>query len=174
MRPKRQRTPAAIRIASIAMTQSIAGQSALEPPLPYWIDAQGRERSPHTLKELGGRHRFSFLPLFVRWLSLAPISNSPVIGSKSPHQGPRNRRSPERIRGRLRQYARQVAFRPVALRPPDSRRPRGPFVARSPSPPPTSELKQLFAAHLEAKQAHKSNLALPEGTIEANFSALRS
>lgn len=168
MRPKRQRTPAAIRIASIAMTQSIA---PLEPALPYWIDAQGRERSPLTLKELGGRHRFSFLPLFVRWLSLAPISNSPVIGSKSPHQGPRNRRSPERIRGRLGQY---VALRPVALRPPDSRRPRGPFVARSPSPPPTSELKQLFAAHLEAKQAHKSNLALPEGTIEANFSALRS
>lgn len=42
------------------MTQSIAGQSALEPALPHWIDAQGRERSPLTLKELGGRHRFSF------------------------------------------------------------------------------------------------------------------
>jgi thiol-disulfide isomerase/thioredoxin len=52
--------PAAIRIASIAMTQSIAGQPAPELAVPYWIDADGKERPPLTLKELGARHRLLF------------------------------------------------------------------------------------------------------------------
>jgi thiol-disulfide isomerase/thioredoxin len=52
--------PAAIRIASTAMTQSIAGQPAPELAVPYWIDAEGKERLPLTLKELGARHRLLF------------------------------------------------------------------------------------------------------------------
>jgi len=39
------------------MTQSIAGQPAPELAVLYWIDAEGKERPPLTLKELGARHR---------------------------------------------------------------------------------------------------------------------
>jgi thiol-disulfide isomerase/thioredoxin len=42
------------------MTQSIAGQPAPELAVPYWIDAEGKERPPLTLKELGARHRLLF------------------------------------------------------------------------------------------------------------------
>jgi thiol-disulfide isomerase/thioredoxin len=42
------------------MTQSIAGQPAPELAVPYWIDAEGNERPPLTLKELGARHRLLF------------------------------------------------------------------------------------------------------------------
>lgn len=42
------------------MTQSIAGQPALELALPYWIEAQEKEPSPLTLEELGGRDRLLF------------------------------------------------------------------------------------------------------------------
>lgn len=38
----------------------------------------------------------------------------------------------------------------------------------------TSELKQPLAAYAEAKQAQNANLGLAEGTIDVNFSALRS
>ena len=100
VRPKRRRTPRPISIASIAMTQSIAGQPAPELAVPYWIGAEGKERPPLTLKELGARHRLLFLPALVRWLPLARISNSSGIGSRSPHRGRRGRRSPDRIRPR--------------------------------------------------------------------------
>jgi hypothetical protein len=50
------------------MTQSVAGQPALELAVPYWIDAEGKERPPLTPKELGARHRLLFLPALVRWL----------------------------------------------------------------------------------------------------------
>jgi hypothetical protein len=42
------------------MTQSIAGQPAPELAIPYWIDAEGKERPPLTLKEFGARHRLLF------------------------------------------------------------------------------------------------------------------
>lgn len=42
------------------MTQSIAGQPAPELAVPYWIDAEGKECPPLTLKELGVRHRLLF------------------------------------------------------------------------------------------------------------------
>jgi hypothetical protein len=42
------------------MTQSIAGQPAPELAVPYWIDAEGKERPPLTLNELGARHRLLF------------------------------------------------------------------------------------------------------------------
>lgn len=38
------------------MIQSIAGQLAPELTVPYWIDAEGKERPTLTLKELGARH----------------------------------------------------------------------------------------------------------------------
>src|ERR1700753_1477386 len=104
------------------MTESI-GRPAPELAVPYWIDAAGKESPPLPLKELGARHRLLFLPALVRWLPLAPISNSRDVGSRSPHRGCQGPRSPDRIRGRLRQYARQGALRPAALRPPDSLRP---------------------------------------------------
>ena len=62
------------------MTQSIAGQPAPELAVPYWIVAEGKERPPLTLNELGARHRLLFfLPALVRWLPLARISNSPGV-----------------------------------------------------------------------------------------------
>jgi hypothetical protein len=42
------------------MTQSIAGQPAPELTVPYWIDAEGRERPTLTLKELSARHGLLF------------------------------------------------------------------------------------------------------------------
>ena len=42
------------------MTQSIAGQPAPELAVPYWIDAEGKERPPLTLKELGAGYRLLF------------------------------------------------------------------------------------------------------------------
>jgi hypothetical protein len=42
------------------MTQSIAEQPAPELAVPYSIDAEGKERPPPTLKELGARHRILF------------------------------------------------------------------------------------------------------------------
>ena len=47
------------------MTQSIAGLPAPELVVPYWIDAEGKERLPLTLKELGARHRLLFF--FQHW-----------------------------------------------------------------------------------------------------------
>src|SRR5262245_40246436 len=49
-----------IRTASIVMTQSIAGRPSPELTVPYWIDAEGKERPTLTLKELGTRHRLLF------------------------------------------------------------------------------------------------------------------
>jgi hypothetical protein len=46
-----------------------------------------------------------------------PYWNCPGVGSRSPHQECRARRRPDRIRGRLRQYARQATLGPTALRP---------------------------------------------------------
>jgi hypothetical protein len=42
------------------MTQSIAGRHAPQLAVPYWIDVEGNERPPLTLKELGARHRLLF------------------------------------------------------------------------------------------------------------------
>jgi hypothetical protein len=42
------------------MTLSIAGEPAPELTVPYWIDAEGKERSTLTLKDLGARHRLLF------------------------------------------------------------------------------------------------------------------
>lgn len=42
------------------MTQTIAGQLAPELEVPYWIDANGMQRPPVTLKEFGERHRLLF------------------------------------------------------------------------------------------------------------------
>lgn len=41
---------AAIRIASNDMIQTIAGRAAPELTVPYWIDADGKERPPITLE----------------------------------------------------------------------------------------------------------------------------
>ena len=76
------------------MTQSIAGQPAPELAVPYWIDAEGKERPPSTLKELGARHRLLFLTsmsavaatrtdfqLFRRWFKIpAPRTSLKEIG----------------------------------------------------------------------------------------------
>ena len=43
------------------MTQSIAGHPAPELAVPYWIDAEGKERLPLTLKELGALARLNCL-----------------------------------------------------------------------------------------------------------------
>jgi hypothetical protein len=50
----------AIEIVSFAMVQSIAGQRAPDPTVPYSIDSEGKERPPLTLWELGARHRLLF------------------------------------------------------------------------------------------------------------------
>ncbi|GGC76462.1 hypothetical protein GCM10010994_38480 [Chelatococcus reniformis] len=49
------------------MARSIAGQSAPELEVSYWIDAAGNERQPVTLKELGARHRLLFF--YQHWCS---------------------------------------------------------------------------------------------------------
>lgn len=109
------------------MTQSIAGQPAPELEVPYWIDAEGKERPPLTLKELGARHGLLFF--YQHWCGGCHSHGFPTLQALAqyPHRGRRGRRSPDRIRGRLRQYARQVTPGPAALRPPDSLRARGPF-----------------------------------------------
>ena len=84
------------------MTQSIAGQPAPELAVPYWIGAEGKERPPLTLKELGARHRLLF---FYQYWCGGCHSHVQAL-AQYPHRGRRGRRSPDRIRGRLRQYAR--------------------------------------------------------------------
>lgn len=42
------------------MNQTVMGRLAPELEVPYWIDADGNERPPLTLKELGAQHRLLF------------------------------------------------------------------------------------------------------------------
>jgi thiol-disulfide isomerase/thioredoxin len=42
------------------MIQTFAGRAAPELTVPYWIDGDGNERPPLTLKELGPRYRLIF------------------------------------------------------------------------------------------------------------------
>jgi hypothetical protein len=42
------------------MAHGIAGQRAPELTVPYWIDAEGQQRTPLTLLELGSRYRVLF------------------------------------------------------------------------------------------------------------------
>ncbi|MGY3618139.1 hypothetical protein [Bradyrhizobium sp. USDA 10063] len=42
------------------MTQSIAGRPAPELAIPFWIDAERKERAHLSLKELAPRHRLLF------------------------------------------------------------------------------------------------------------------
>jgi thiol-disulfide isomerase/thioredoxin len=42
------------------MSQTITGRPAPELEVPYWIDTEGKERPPVTLKELGTQHRLLF------------------------------------------------------------------------------------------------------------------
>lgn len=115
------------------MPQSIAGQ-----PVPELAVATGSMLRKRNDSHSEGARRAAQASLFllelVRWPPLVQISNTPGVGSRSPHRGRRGRSNPGRTRGRrLRQYARQVTLGPAALLPPDSFRPPGPFVARRPS-----------------------------------------
>ena len=81
--------PAAIRIASIAMTQSIAGQPAPELAIPYRIDAEGKERPPLTLKELGARHRL--LIFYQHWCGGCHSHGFPTLQALVQDPAPRRR-----------------------------------------------------------------------------------
>jgi thiol-disulfide isomerase/thioredoxin len=59
------------------MTQSIAGQPAPELTVPYWIDAQGKERPTVTLKELGARHRLLFF--YQHWCAGCHSHGFPIL-----------------------------------------------------------------------------------------------
>lgn len=59
------------------MTQSIAGQLAPELAVPYWIDAEGTERPPLTLKELGARHRLLFF--YQHWCAGCHLHGFPTL-----------------------------------------------------------------------------------------------
>jgi thiol-disulfide isomerase/thioredoxin len=67
------------------MTQSIAGQPAPELAVPYWIDAEGKERPPLTLKELGARHRVLFF--YQHWCGGCHSHGFPVLEGlvRNPH-----------------------------------------------------------------------------------------
>jgi hypothetical protein len=67
------------------MTQSIAGQPAPELVVPYWIDAEGTERQPLTLRELGARHRLLFF--YQHWCGGCHAHGFPTLQAlvQSPH-----------------------------------------------------------------------------------------
>jgi len=134
VKPKQRRTPR--RNQNCEYSHDPEHRRTACPPelaVPYRIDAEGQKRPPLTLKGLGARHRLPFF--YQHWCAGCHSHGFPTLQALV--QDPRTEHvgiaSPDRIRGRLRQYARQVTLGPAALRPPDSLRPRGPFVARRPS-----------------------------------------
>lgn len=59
------------------MTQTMAGQLAPELTVPYWIGADGKERLPLTLKELGARHRLLFF--YQHWCDGCHSTGFPML-----------------------------------------------------------------------------------------------
>src|SRR4051794_8704961 len=97
------------------MTQIIAGQPAPELAVPYWIGVARKESSSHSQAAHGTAQASSLLLALLPWLSLARVSNFTGVGSRSPCQGPRGRRSRDGTRGRLRRFWRQTTARSAGL-----------------------------------------------------------
>ncbi|WP_158804998.1 TlpA family protein disulfide reductase [Acidisoma sp. L85] len=59
------------------MTNGIIGRRAPELLVPYWIDAQGIQRPPVTLDELGSQHRMLFF--YQHWCSGCHLHGFPSL-----------------------------------------------------------------------------------------------